>query len=276
MIIRLSKTNADIHPLGFQSAPGDNLPMSYDPEQARSALAAFKKSTGLKDAPWEKASGVGSGTIRKFEKGPNQSMGPATYSKLAVGASELLGRRVLVSEFTPRGEGFSEGGPADPLNLDPNVVPAPGAPRVPSRQEMPKDVPVYGTIVGGSDTSMADFEMNGQIVDYVRRPPRLAGRTDVFAAFCQGESMLYWREPGQLVYFERAKPPKTNDYVLVELKPPPHDTDGVRPALIKRLLGVTPTKIRLRQYNPLKDFEIDRSKVLQVIRALDWDELMGV
>jgi phage repressor protein C with HTH and peptisase S24 domain len=255
--------------------------MSYDPEQARSALAAFKQSTGLKDAPWEKASGVGSGTIRKFEKGPNQSMGPATYSKLAAGASELLGRRVLVSEFAPRGEDVSVGtlpspAPVEPVILDPNVVPAPGAPRVPLRQEMPKDVPVYGTIVGGSHTSMADFELNGQIVDYVRRPPRLAGRTDVFAAFCQGDSMLYWREPGQLVYFERAKPPKTNDYVLVELMPPPHDADGVRPALIKRLLGVTPTKIRLRQYNPPKDFEIDRSKVLQVVRALDWDELMGV
>lgn len=245
--------------------------MSYDPEQARSALAAFKKSTGLKDAPWEKASGVGGGTIRKFEKGPNRSMGPETYSKLATGASELLGRKVLVSEFTPLGESAVL---ADPVILDSNVAPAPGAPRVPARQEMPKDVPVFGTVSGGDGGALFDFELNGEIVDFVRRPPRLIGRTDVFAAYLRGESVSPWREPGQLIYFERAKAPRVMDYVLVEMKP--HDGESVRPALVKRLLGVTPTKIKLRQYNPPKDFEIDRRRVLQIVRAMDWDELMGV
>jgi len=155
-----------------------------------------------------------------------------------------------------------------------NVREAPGVPRPPTRQEMPKDVPVLGTVSGGDAENPADFELNGQIVDYVRRPPRLMGRSDVFAAYVQGNSVSPWREPGQLIYLEGARPPKAMDYVLVELKP--HNGDDVRPALVKRLLAVTPTRVRLRQYTPAKDFEVDRRRILRIFRVLDWDELMGV
>jgi len=144
----------------------------------------------------------------------------------------------------------------------------------PYRSEMPKDVPVYGTVVGGDGNNLVDFELNGAVVDYVRRPPRLAARADVFAAYVQGDSMIHWREPGQLVYVESAKPPRVMDYVLVELRPPVGE--GTRPAMIKRLLAVTPTKLRLRQYNPPRDFEVDRRTVLRFYRVLDWDELLGV
>ena len=76
----------------------------------------------------------------------------------------------------------------------------------------------------------------------------------------------YSEQPGTL--------PRAMDYVLVELKP--HGNDGTRPAMIKRLLAVTPTKLRLRQYNPARDFDLDRRTVLRVYRVLDWDELLGV
>lgn len=154
------------------------------------------------------------------------------------------------------------------------AIRAPDAPLPPLRTEMPKDVPVYGTVVGGSGQGTFDFELNGTIVDYVRRPPRIAGRIDVFAAYVQGESMVHWRRPGQLIYVEKAKPPTTMDYVLVELLPA--SIDGPRPALVKQLLAITPTKIKLRQHNPPKDFEIERRTVLQIYRVMDWDELLGV
>jgi phage repressor protein C with HTH and peptisase S24 domain len=156
----------------------------------------------------------------------------------------------------------------------PNARFAQNAAPPPYRSEMPKDVPVYGTVVGGDGNHLVDFELNGAVVDYVRRPQRLAARTDVFAAYVQGDSMIHWREPGQLVYVESARPPRVMDYVLVELKPPVGE--GTRPAMIKRLLGVTPTKLRLRQYNPARDFDIDRRTVLRLYRVLDWDELLGV
>lgn len=164
-----------------------------------------------------------------------------------------------------RGLPFSDANPPAGMQLK-------EGPRVPYRAEMPRDVIVFGTVSGGTED--ADFEMNGEVVDTVRRPPRLAARSDVFALYLQGSSMSPWRDPGQLVYVEKAKAPRPMDYVVVELKSQPHDE--LRPALVKRLLAITPTKLKLRQYNPPKDFEIERRRVGQIYRVMDWDELMGV
>ena len=79
-----------------------NLSMAYDSRRARAALAAFQVATGLQDFPWEKASSVGEGTLRRFRSGSSRSMGPITYDKLAAGASGLLGRPVTSAEL--RGE----------------------------------------------------------------------------------------------------------------------------------------------------------------------------
>jgi hypothetical protein len=73
--------------------------MSYDPRRAIAALAAFQRSTGLRDFPWEKASGVGEGTLRRFRRKDNRSMSHETYERLATGASALLGRMVTAAEF---------------------------------------------------------------------------------------------------------------------------------------------------------------------------------
>lgn len=199
----------------------------------------------------------------------------------AFAAAPPTGAR-LVHDVAPRsGAGFSQDAapPPDPRLAHeatpyPNARIAQDAALPPYCSEMPKDVPVFGTVVGGDGNHLVDFELNGAVVDYVRRPPRLAGRADVFAAYVQGDSMVHWREPGQLVYVEIAKPPRVMDYVLVELKPPAGE--ATRPAMIKRLLAVTPTKLRLRQYNPARDFDIDRRTVLRLCRVLDWDELLGV
>ena len=255
--------------------------MAYDKTRALVALAAFQEVNSLRDAPWERAAGVGGGTLRKFRELPERSMTMATYAKLAEGASRLLKRPVSTTEFS--GDGSSAARPSQlseppaspPVEAPPvEALRAPDAPLPPLRSEMPKDVPVYGTVVGGTGQSEFDFEMNGTVVDYVRRPPRIAGRLDVFAAYVQGDSMMHWRKSGQLIYVEKAKPPSNMDYVLVELKP--RGIDGTRPALVKQLLAVTPTKVRLRQYNPPKDFDLDRRTVLHIYRVMDWDELMGV
>lgn len=143
---------------------------------------------------------------------------------------------------------------------------------VPLRDEMAKDVPVLGTTVGGQ---RGDFSMNaGDPVDYVRRPPRISGRSDVFALYVQGTSMAPWRQPGELVYVEANRAPQNGDYVVIELKP---DSDGQdRPAYIKRLVAVTSTKIKVQQYSPARVFEIDRRKVGRMLRVMDWSELLGV
>ncbi len=75
--------------------------MNYDPDEARAALEDFRDSAGWATATWAKASGVNEATIRKFLDGTNNSLSAQTYSKLAIGAGELLGRPVFVYEFSP-------------------------------------------------------------------------------------------------------------------------------------------------------------------------------
>lgn len=154
----------------------------------------------------------------------------------------------------------------------PEVIPAPNTPLPPMRQEMAKDVPVYGTTLGGD--GQGEFHFNGEVIDYVRRPPRLVGRKDVFVLYVQGSSMSPWREPGQMVYLEQNRPPRPGEYIVIEMAPSPGEE--VKPAMIKRLVSTSPARIRLRQYNPDKEFDVDRTKVRAIYRVMDWDELMGV
>ncbi len=137
---------------------------------------------------------------------------------------------------------------------------------------MPRDVPVLGSTVGGSD---GDFLLNGQVVDHVRRPPAIEAMRSAFALFVQGDSMWPWRAPGSLVYVHPARPPRNGDHVVVEL----HGTeeDGERPCLVKRLVKRTPTLLRLEQYNPPRDdITIALDRVRSLYRVMEWEELLGL
>lgn len=141
----------------------------------------------------------------------------------------------------------------------------------PALTAMTKDVPVYGTAHGGQG---GDFEMNGQLIDYARRPPGIEGSKTVFCVYVQGESMVPWRRPGDLVYLNPDRPARPGDYVVVELQ-------GKRgepaPALLKQLVSITPKHLILAQHNPEKrDIKVERAVVKRVIRVIDWMELLGI
>jgi hypothetical protein len=78
---------------------------------------------------------------------------------------------------------------------------------------------------------------------------------------------------GELIYVEKTRPPQNGDHVVVELLP---DENGTREAYLKLLMGITPTKVRLQQYNPTKAIEIDRRRVGQVLRVLTTMDLLGI
>jgi phage repressor protein C with HTH and peptisase S24 domain len=159
--------------------------------------------------------------------------------------------------------------PDGPMKSDVRL--APNAPGRPYRGDWQVDVPVMGNAVGGDE---GDFEMNGTAVFHAPRPPQFVGRADVFAVIVQNNSMSPWREPGSLAYAESRKPPRNGDYVIIEMKAA--RGDHVRPAFLKKLVAMTPTKFKLQQYEPAKQFEVDRDKVFRMYRVLDADELMGV
>ena len=135
-----------------------------------------------------------------------------------------------------------------------------------------RDVPILGTIVGGPT---GDFTLNvGEVVDYARRPPALARATKVYVLYVQGTSMSRWREPGSMVYVDPARPPNAGDRVVIECHP---EREGEpSPAYLKELVARTATKLRLKQYNPEATFELALSKVKQVHRVIEWEELLGV
>lgn len=141
---------------------------------------------------------------------------------------------------------------------------------VPARLEMPRDLPILGTVSGG----IGGLQMNGDAVDWVRRPPRLAGRSDVFGLYVEDQSMVPVYKPGSLILVERARPPSPGDDVVVELLPA-----GPREewrALIKRLVSVTGKTVRLEQFNPAKELEFPRQQVASLFRVMTMADLLGV
>lgn len=138
-------------------------------------------------------------------------------------------------------------------------------------QQWSRDVPILGGAFCGEDGL---FEMNGQTLDYARRPPRLIGAKGIYALYVQGDSMSPWREPGGLVYVHPHQPVKIGDYVVVQMAPEGPDT--LPAAYIKRLVRRTADKLVLLQFNPREEKTLAAKKVKTVHRILDWDEMMGV
>jgi phage repressor protein C with HTH and peptisase S24 domain len=135
---------------------------------------------------------------------------------------------------------------------------------------MPTDVPVYGVAVGGSN---GDFRFNGQIVDYVRRPPGIANARNVYALWILGESMAPWNKDGDLVYVTPSRPPTAGDHIVVQLQDAADGEPGL--AMVKLLIAKTPTQLKLAQYNPQKEFAVALTKVKSIHKVLSLKDLLG-
>lgn len=144
-------------------------------------------------------------------------------------------------------------------------------PTVSRRGDMPDDLPVYGTALGGSSGG-TEFLMNGQAGLYVGRPDKLTGRDDVFALYVQGDSMEPRFFEGELIICETRRPPAIGDFVVVEMK---ETADGYRVAYLKRMAGRSGSILKLRQYNPDKTIELELDDVHQVVRVLNTHDLVS-
>lgn len=138
-------------------------------------------------------------------------------------------------------------------------------------QAMPRDVPILGGASCGDDGL---FELNGQVLDYARRPPRLDNVRDAYAVYVEGESMSPWREHGDLVYVQPHQPINIGDYVVVQLVP---DKDGeTSKAYIKRLVRRTAKDLILQQFKPAGQISLPMKRVKSTHRILPWSELLGL
>jgi phage repressor protein C with HTH and peptisase S24 domain len=254
-------------------------------EKRRAALRSFMEANKLKATPWELASEIGEGTVRKFLNGTTARLEEPTYISLAKGASELLKKPVSVialmqQEGTVISSPDTEGEESDFQNplvegvedvISQERQKIIEAPSLPLRETMERDIPVLGTTLAGKE---GDFQMaNGEPIDYALRPPHLAKRKDLFAAYVQGDSMKPWKRTGQLVFVD-SRPPQVGSHVMIELRPIPPDND--RLCFLKLLVKITGAKVRVAQYHPAREFEIDRNRVLKIWRVLEPEELLGL
>ncbi len=120
-----------------------------------------------------------------------------------------------------------------------------------------RDLPVRGRAQGGPDGAIM---LDPEPIDWTWRPAELQGARDAFAMFVTGTSMGEVLPEGSTVFVHPSLPPRPGDFVVVERVS--HE------ALIKRLLRRTRQGVVLRQYDPPRDFALDRGEVLALYRVV--------
>lgn len=231
----------------------------------------------------------------KSQRGLAQALGinPSGVSRLLAGARALkldeIGKIVAYLGTAPRGwtvttAGLEPAGIFGAALLEPGSLgnaegePSPEAGSsigraqhdLPALHGLSRDLPVLGTAVGGDG---GRFDFNGEVVDYVRRPPGLDHAQGAFAIYVQGDSMAPRYEEGELVFVHPGRPPRPGCDVVVELVGSEGEPGQ---SLLKRLLRRTADRLELSQFNPPKEFSVPLKKVKAVYRILSAAELLGV
>jgi phage repressor protein C with HTH and peptisase S24 domain len=192
----------------------------------------------------------------KTQRGLAAALGvdASAISRLLAGTRQLKAAEIeavtrYLDEGVQPGASVPAGFSAAPLNYAPAPVAG------------PRDLPVVGTAVAGADGM---FLMNGQIHDYIERPPSLQGVAGAYAVYVADRSMepRYFAGETLHVHPGRPIPQGDNSFVVVQLKP---EVEGEAPkALVKQFIRRTATRLMLRQYNPPADLEFDTDAVASV------------
>ena len=140
-----------------------------------------------------------------------------------------------------------------PPSLIAGEAPSVALPLTPPMVTTSRNLPILGHAKGGEDAFFID---NGEIAGYTIRPHVLDGVTDAYAVEFWDTSMEPALKHGHLGWVHPRKPVKPGDDVVVQLR------DGQ--ALVKTLVRRTEAHLVLRQYNPAKEFNIDRDAVKSV------------
>ena len=113
-------------------------------------------------------------------------------------------------------------------------------------------LPVYASAEGGGGAII----ITNEPIDFVHRPEPLLSVRDGYGCYVIGDSMSPAYEQGDLLLVHPGRPVRAgDDCVFVR-----DHGDGSLQALVKRLLRISPEKWRVRQHNPARDFDLDRSQ----------------
>lgn len=176
----------------------------------------------------------------------------------AVSLKAGLGETYVRDILTRRGGGNVEGRQAiaEALNKPKNWLidesEQPGFREPPAFMNDRDMMPVFASAEGGNGALIVSTSE----IDRVPRPYTLEGVREAYAILVTGESMVPAYEPGDYAWVNPRLPPmRETDCILYEID---GETGDAR-ATIKRLISWTPKSWNLRQWNPRKDFQLDRS-----------------
>jgi transcriptional regulator with XRE-family HTH domain len=144
---------------------------------------------------------------------------------------------------------------------------SPAANRSSARDIAPRDVPL---IACERAPTGWPFLTLGAPIGPAPRYVRTLQSPGVFAIYAPAEFLAPWRQPGELIFFDRNRPPRRGDHVLVEL------VGGT--AIVGELVehDAASGAIRLRWYRPETTHRLDGARVVRIIRAIEWSELIAV
>lgn len=118
-----------------------------------------------------------------------------------------------------------------------------------------RDLPIYASAQGGATGMRIILD---DVVEWVKRPAPLFNVPGGFGMYVVGDSMEPAYRQGDMILVHPSKPPATGDDVLVVLgaeATPDHD------AMIKQLVRADDRRVRLRQWNPREEFDVERDRV---------------
>ena len=127
-----------------------------------------------------------------------------------------------------------------------------------------RDLPVMGAVKGGAE---GFFFNEGEAKEYVVRPPSLAGVSNAFALYVDGESMEPRYYAGEMLYVNPNRPVTRGCFVAVEM------ADGQ--CLIKQFVRRSDEHVVLAQFNPPKEIRLPVARVKRIYRITGSGEAPG-
>lgn len=149
---------------------------------------------------------------------------------------------------------------------------------------MPRDIPIYGTALGGEiefDQTNGDGVLSvehteldqSEVVGYLRRPPSLEGRQGLYGIYVQGSSMHPRFADGEAALVDPKRPPMIGDDVVVQLACP--EDERVTHVLIKRLVRRSASFVELEQFSPALTFRVETARIQCIHRIVPVGELFS-
>lgn len=127
-------------------------------------------------------------------------------------------------------------------------------------------LPLYGSAQGGELGEQHDFELTeldlSEVLDYLRRPAALADDKESYALTIVGNSMSPRFKPGERVGVSPRAQVEIGDDVIVQLRG--ENTNRVRRVLIKELVRRNAGHIILKQHNPARELQVERSEIVAI------------